>query len=164
MASKRTGPCRGFTMLEVIAVIIILGILSAVIYGTQGALDTELAARAGVLRNHIRYAQLRAMKGGALYGLACQGTNYWLFVTSPSDTSKRVALPGETDTAVHLAGTNVTLTEFTLFFDAAGRPYTAYTSSSSNTPVTDLSPLNLVMAKDSSNVTLAVSPETGFVP
>lgn len=152
-------------MIEVIAVVVILGILAALVSGAHGILDTELAARAGVLRNHIRYAQLRAMKGGAVYGLHCEGTNYWLFVTAPTPEENRVALPGETDTAVHLAGTNVTIAAgFTLYFDAAGQPYKAYSSSSSNTPVSDSESLAIEMTKGGTNVTLSVSPETGFVP
>jgi len=151
-------------MIEVIVTIVLLGVLSAVLYGTQGFMDTELAARAGLLRNQIRYAQLRAMKGGAVYGLSCDGTDYWLFATAPTLPSNRVALPGETAQYVHLADSGVTLATFNLYFDAAGQPYTAYTSSSSNTPVSAASPLNIVITKGSSNVTLAVSPETGFVP
>ena len=151
-------------MIEVIVTVVLLGAISAVIYASQGLLDTDLAARAGLLRNQIRYAQLRAMKGGAVYGLRCLGTDYWLFVTEPTTASNRVALPGEETTPVHLATTGVTLSEFILYFDAAGQPYTDYTSASSNTPVSAANTLNIVMTKGSSSVTLSVTPETGFVP
>lgn len=160
MTPERLRPCRGFTMIEVIVTMVLLGVLSAVLYATQGFMDTELAARAGLLRNQIRYAQLRAMKGGAVYGLRCQGTDYWLFVTEPTAAANRVALPGEETTPVHLAATGVTLSEFTLYFDAAGQPYT----NDLGTPVSAASALNIVMAKGSSSVTLSVTPETGFVP
>lgn len=140
--------------------VVLLGVISAVIYASQGLLDTDLAARAGLLRNQIRYAQLRAMNGGAVYGLRCQGTDYWLFVTDPTAAANQVPLPGEETTPVHLAATGVTLTEFTLYFDAVGQPYTNDLS----TPVSAASALNIVMAKGSSSVILSVTPETGFVP
>lgn len=160
MAPKRLRLCRGFTMIEVIVTVVLLGVISAVIYASQGLLDTDLASRAGLLRNQIRYAQLRAMKGGAVYGLRCLGTDYWLFVTEPTSAANRVPLPGEEDTAVRLAATGVTLTEFTLYFDAVGQPYT----NDLGTPVSAANALNIQMAKGSSSVTLSVTPETGFVP
>jgi prepilin-type N-terminal cleavage/methylation domain-containing protein len=160
MAAKHSG----FTMIEVIATVIILAILAAVIYAGLGFLDTELSARAGLVRNQIRYAQLRAMKGGALYGLRCQSNVYWLFAGDPSSEDDRVALPGEEGNTVSLAGTGVGMADFTLFFDANGRPYSSYTSSASNTPVSTALPLNIVLTKDAASLTLSVTPETGFVP
>ncbi len=148
-------------MIEMILVVVILGILSLIAAGIDHFLDVKLAAQAGLLRNQIRYAQVRAMKQGVVHGLASNSTGYWLF--SGTDTTNRLPLPGETSLGVALDA-DLSLNTFTLFFDNFGRPFSAYASSSSNTPVTTASPLNIQLTYGSQSETLSITEETGFVP
>lgn len=160
--SGRAG--RGFTLMEVLLALVVLGILAAVLVGANSFFDAALGTRAGVLRNQIRYAQLRAMKTAGVFGLTCDGTDYWMFQTTPAPSSNRVPLPGETADSVHLADIGVDVTAFTLYFDGLGRPYTTYTDAALNTPVNAGNPVDVTLTRGGSSLILSVTEETGFVP
>lgn len=155
-------------MLELIVVVIVLGLLAAVAAGVGGFMDVTVNSQAGVLRDQIRYTQIRAMRSGGVFGLKSSAGTLWLFSgTNPDSSSARLPLPGETSVNVTLADKGVGLNAFTLFFDAAGRPYSAYSSPTVNTPVSGASPLALQVSRaggGGGNQTLSITPETGFVP
>lgn len=52
---------RGFTLLEVLAVLVILGILSAIAVNRSVNYNTEVYTGADALKAHLRYAQTMAM-------------------------------------------------------------------------------------------------------
>lgn len=74
----------GFTLIEVIAVLAIIGIL-AVIASTKLTMDnTDLYTVESALKNHIRYAQSKAMMSDTtVWGIRIDKTanEYWLFRT-----------------------------------------------------------------------------------
>ncbi|MCM0756945.1 prepilin-type N-terminal cleavage/methylation domain-containing protein [Desulfovibrio aminophilus] len=166
--SRRPQPRTGFTMLEIIVVIVVLGILSAIIAGVGSFMDVTVSSQAGVLRDDIRYVQIRAMRSGAVFGLKSNGTALWMFAgTNPDSAAARLPLPGEVALSVVLTDKGIGLNAFTLFFDSAGRPYSAYSSPTVNTPVSGASPLALQVSRaggGGGNQTLSITPETGFVP
>ncbi len=92
----------GFSLVEIVAVLVVLGVLSAVIlsrYMTTSEADT--VAQSSVVKNSIRFAQSRAMKMGSpedpqtVWGIKSQGNRYWLFRgTAPDDNASWVPLPG----------------------------------------------------------------------
>ncbi|NCC26075.1 MAG: prepilin-type N-terminal cleavage/methylation domain-containing protein, partial [Deltaproteobacteria bacterium] len=47
----------GFTMIEIISVLVLLGILAAVAVIRSGGPDTTVRANADILSSHLRYAQ-----------------------------------------------------------------------------------------------------------
>ncbi len=157
----------GFTLVELITVIIILGILSAVVVGRSSLGGSELARMAEV-RAQIRYVHLRAMKTGSVHGFACDGTNYWAFnfnSTNPTSTASYLALPGETGTQVSVAGKDITLMAMSpspIYFDGFGIPYTAYTSASVNTRLG--TPATITITAGGNSGSLSITPETGYVP
>jgi MSHA pilin protein MshC len=155
----------GFTLVELITVIIILGILSAVVVGRSSLGGSELARMAEV-RAQIRYVHLRAMKTGSVHGFACDGTNYWAFSGSDSTVvANRLALPGETGTQVSVAGKDITLMAMSpspIYFDGFGIPYTAYTSASVNTRLG--TPATITITAGGNSGSLSITPETGYVP
>jgi MSHA pilin protein MshC len=153
---------RGFTLIEIITVLIIIGIIAVVaISRMMGTSETSRVAQQSVIKNHIRYAQSTAMKRGAIWGIQCDGAAYWLFRTTPAN---QVVLPGENNVQVSLANKKVSMTAFTVFFDANGRPYTAYTDTTTNTPVAAPLSITVNSLPAGSSGTFAIAPETGFIP
>jgi MSHA pilin protein MshC len=161
---------RGFTLIEIVAILIIIGIVAAVIINRAiGTSETSRVAQENVIKNHIRYAQSMAMKRGTIiipvWGIKCDGTAYWLFRTNAPDTpANQVVLPDEEGVKVTLANKNVSMTAFTVFFDANGRPYTAYTDATTNTPVSASLSITVNSLPAGSSGTFAIAPETGFIP
>lgn len=170
MVKKRfkAGKPLGFTLIEIIAVLIVLGVLAAIVINrAMSTASTNRVAQESVIKNHIRYAQATAMKQGMIWGIKCDGTDYWLFRTNAPDTpANQIVLPDEDNAKVTLADKNITMTAFTVFFDANGRPYTTYTDAATNTPVSTASPLSITVnsVPASSPVTFGITPETGFMP
>lgn len=157
----------GFTLIELITVIVILGILAVVLTTGTGALGGRELARAAEVRAQLRFVQLKAMKTGGVYGMSFDGTNYWGFNgTDPAAAAMRLTLPGETAALISLAGKNMALalpaTPYTIFFDGFGIPYTSYASASVNTRLAN--PANITITAGGASAVLTLTPETGYVP
>lgn len=158
---RRTGGAKphgtsrgGFTLIEVVAVVVILGIISAVVLTRNATLDGQLQARLSELRAQLRYVQLQAMKSGVAYlDLVCDGTNYWAQYANATT----LMLPGETNSTVSLSGKGIALTSFDLRFDKLGIPYDGSTGNKLTNATT------ITLTANGTNGTITVSPETGFV-
>lgn len=163
---------RGFTLIEMIAVLLLIGIVATVIIGRYLSIQNiELMARVDTVRNHVRYAQAMAMKRNNMFwGIKCDGTAYWLFRTDdpdnaaePDSPDNKVNLPGEKTNSVSLSTIgeiSVSFTNmgaFTLYFDRYGKPYTYDTSTI--IPVSAANPLSIQI----DSKTLNITPETGFM-
>lgn len=157
---------RGFTLVEIIAVLIIIGIVAAVaISKTMSTAATSRISQESVIKNHIRFAQSNAMKRGEIWGVKCSGAAYWLFRTNAPDTpANQVVLPNEDTAQVSLAGKSVTMTAFTVFFDGFGKPYTAYTDATTNTPLAAPLAITVGSLPAGSSGTFSIAQETGFIP
>jgi prepilin-type N-terminal cleavage/methylation domain-containing protein len=164
----KAGDRRGFTLVEIIAVLVVLGILGAVVINrAMSTTTTTRTAQESVIKNHLRYSQALAVKQGMIWGVKCDGTDYWLFRTIAPDTiSNQIALPGEENVKITLANRKISMSAFTLFFDAIGRPYTDYTDATTNTPVSAANPLSITLdsAPASGAAIFGITPETGFMP
>ena len=151
-------PAGGFTLIELITVIVIIGILSVYVFMGTGGINAALSARTSEIRSQLRFVQLRAMKIGTDYcGVKCDGTNYWAFNSTNVGTPS-IPLPGEASTTVSLAGKSMTMSAFTIYFDTSGIPYSGATP----TKLTTAQAITIVAGGQ--NATLSVTPETGFVP
>jgi prepilin-type N-terminal cleavage/methylation domain-containing protein len=153
---------HGFTLIEIIAVLLLMSIIAAgVLVRSMNTDQMDLVAQVAKVRNHIRYAQAMALKrSDKNWGIKCDGsTAYWFFEgTNPDDSPSQLPLPGEISSQILFADIKVTMNGFELYFDEYGRPYTDLT------PITPVSiPLAITISGGSGSVTLSVTPETGLI-
>lgn len=160
----------GFTLLEIISVLVLTGILAAIVISRSFNYDGEVRAGADILKSHLRYAQTRAMNSNdPAWGISGTANSYWLF--QGTDTANYVRLPEDeqfinADRTINLPAKKIKFTgSFTIFFDNRGVPYSAYTSAATNTPLTanmiiKVQPLHAATPE----IAVTVTPLTGYVP
>ena len=160
---------KGFTFLELIALLVILGIMAVVAVNRATNHDTEVITGADVLKAHIRYAQTMAMNSNpnagdeTVWGISCSGSSYWLFRgTTPG--ADIIRLPDDEkyingDRTINLTEKKISVTSFTVFFDNRGIPYFPFGTQWPDTAIT-------VSPASGSGTTVAVNitPFTGYVP
>ncbi|MCG8565176.1 MAG: prepilin-type N-terminal cleavage/methylation domain-containing protein [Desulfobacterales bacterium] len=144
---KRMADNRGFTLIELISVLLILGILSVVATAKISANNTDLVSMDATLKNHIRYAQAKSMTHDSqVWGIQMDTATdeYWLIRAEPGQTlawgSSRIQPLGadSTDAGYNgdrirtsqvgvtlnaASGVNGSTPKLTLLFDIMGTPY-----------------------------------------
>ncbi len=151
---------RGFTLMEVIAVLVLMAIFAMLAVSRQPTTDMTLRAGAEVLKSHLRYAQMRAMSSDSGWGIRYQDGQYWLFPQLQGIT-RQVALPGEPQNSVDLLSRGISVVEgnFTLVFDPWGVPDTTASTLSFTNRQTILN-----LAKNGeTNQPIAIRQNTGFI-
>ena len=146
----------GFTLIEAIVVLVILGIVSAVVaVRMSGTGAYDLASQVEVVKGHLRYAQTRAMNSNLIvWGINFDSTTtYYLFQGTGSTT--RVLLPGEDSDRIDLTAkkSGLTITPVRITFNEFGSPCDA-----SGTPLT----ADATVATNGGTIT--VTKNTGFIP
>jgi MSHA pilin protein MshC len=144
-AERSVQLASGFTLLEVMAVLLIIGILSAVVISRAVSIASEEAlAELHQVKSHLRYAQSRAMADNAAWGIsfASAGT-YCLFQTAAANCR---VLPGEGTNTVTLAHLGITSAPQTVTFDGRGSPGTSD------------------VTVGTSSETITVTANTGYIP
>jgi prepilin-type N-terminal cleavage/methylation domain-containing protein len=147
----------GFTIIEIIAVLIVMGIITAFAVGRVADNKPELIAQKEVLKVHLRYAQSRAMNSNDNYGIESNGNTYWLFRVSGGN---RVNLPSEQANHIDLAALGLSLSMpdgSIISFDSKGIPYTAYSGSQ------QMSDRTLTLSSGSDNESITITKNTGFI-
>jgi len=142
---------RGFTLIEAVVMLILIGILAAVAFSSVSDDEAEVRAAQDKLKAHVRFTQMQAMNSQTTWGIQATGGSYYLF--SDGDTTNRHELPGESELTVDLPpGFNPS---FLVSFDEWGRPYdVADPKASGVTPITG--PLSIGGG-------MTITPETGFI-
>ena len=161
---------NGFTLLEIIAMLVIVGILTAVAVSRINNFDAEVIAGADALKMHLRYAQTMAMNSNpntgdeTVWGIKCDGTSYWLFNGINPDVNI-VFLPDDEkyingDRKINLTQKKIIVTSFIVHFDNRGIPYYSY-------PDTQWGGMSITVAPISGSgttVDINITPFTGYIP
>jgi MSHA pilin protein MshC len=141
---------RGFTLIETIAVIIIIGILAAVAI-SHSATQSYLVPEVGNVQTQLRFAQLKAL-GDDLntWSIAFTAHSYTLGCTAGTGgTCSSTHLPGEIG-STHTFSSSVTATTApTVTFDSWGSPGTA--------------DIPIVLSERGNNTTVTVHAYTGYI-
>jgi len=128
MITERLKNDRGFTLIEIISVLLIIAIISAVIL-TRTTMTNEATLRAetDTLKAHLRYAQTLAMNDAPpiQWGIEVKESSYTLVKkTNDADTTDDVVSPFSlpNESSKKHAFSSITATPATVWFDDWGSP------------------------------------------
>ncbi|MFH1137057.1 MAG: prepilin-type N-terminal cleavage/methylation domain-containing protein [Pseudomonadota bacterium] len=152
MNTSRTKNNRGFTLLETISVLVILGVLTAVALAAMSSSDTvQPVVEIQILKGHLRFAQAKAMSDVVAWGLEIQSGSYTLL---RDWTDAAINLPGEDSNTHDLAGSLSLGGDLGIYtFDSRGIP------SRNGSELTANASLSLDGAPS-----ITITRETGFIP
>lgn len=163
----------GFTLIEVIAILVIIGIITALAVTRFSSNQNNLVAVKDTLTSHLRLAQARAMSTSAdnvstfsVWGLRfISATQYHLFYCAATSActpaTNQVAFLGAGSTIIDLApkGVQVTNGALILAFDRFGTPFT-------DAALTTIlaAQLTLTLLDNKGNTrTINITPQTGMI-
>ncbi len=138
---------EGFTLIEIITVLIIIGVISAVVVNRLMDTSVELKTQTDLVKTHLRYAQARAMSSNIIWGIDFKTNSYSFFKNG--DTTDMVLLPGEENLTLSLPSGR-SATEI-VSFDSWGRPY-------NNAAATSGHPGGQI-----GNLAISITKNTGFI-
>lgn len=139
---------KGFTLIEIISVLVILGILGAVTASRVMDNSAESIAARDVIKSHIRYAQVMAMKSNKICGINFNTSTYSIFRNN--STKDRISLPSHDGTDFPISESLGTANEI-IYFDLWGTPY-------KNKTLTKLRSTGSI-----GNLGITITEDTGYV-
>jgi MSHA pilin protein MshC len=148
---------NGFTLIEVVATLIIIGIISAVVISRGNIMDVDKIGDLSMVKSHLRYAQNRAMADrNRRWGVIFTGSNYALYRDGDGngafEASEKKSFPGADSDVITLESS--LSCNATIAFDWWGAPYNDAACSNSMVSGT--------LSFGSGFIT--ITPVTGFVP
>ena len=160
MSIKMTRNNRGFTIVEIIVVLLLISIIAAAAFSRSISTDQmNFRSQFDKIQNQMRYPQSMAMKRSEWWGFSCDTNNYWIFsVTNKTATPIQRPLPGQHDMSISLSDLGITMDGFTVIFDKFGIPY----SPDWNTPLSADLVVDLTDSGSESR-SFTIVPETGLI-
>ncbi|MCG6537191.1 MAG: type II secretion system GspH family protein [Syntrophales bacterium LBB04] len=153
--SRTATGSRGFTMVEVIAVLVIIGIISAVAFSRVRSTDHDLFSQADIMKAHLRFAQLKALQDDtgswqiAFNDSSSYTLNYSAAGAGGPYTGATINLPSESSNS-HSFPSGITVSATSpVTFDPWGSP--------GNTDVT------ITLTQSGTPKIITVTANTGFV-
>jgi MSHA pilin protein MshC len=152
--SKIHNDHRGFTMIEIVVVLIVLAIMAPFVI-TRVTTDTNnLITQTEILKSHLRYAQIMAMNDTVPWGIRVPNANSYILYKNNATAND--ILPGETPGVppapqTHTLPTDVTITSgvATYNFDDWGSPGT--------------STLTITLSQGTTTSSITITRNTGYV-
>ncbi|MDF1593781.1 MAG: type II secretion system protein [Desulfobacterales bacterium] len=145
---------RGFTWIELLVVMVILAIISAVVAGSLMSSDTELIARTEVIKTHLRYAQTRSMNSNTVWYIQLSGNSYFL---SKKGDGNPILLPGGDSPTITLPS-GMSVTSGTVSFDGLGKPCT-----DADAQIAQAADRTLTVTDGSGSRSIIITKNTGFI-
>lgn len=144
----KTKTCEhGFTLMEVIAILIIIGITLAVAMNRVISTQSELISELDIVKSHLRYVQLKALNSDTgTWGISFSANSYTLQYNGAAAT---ISLPSE-DSNTHTFSSGVTMTgSQTVTYTSWGSPGAANVS--------------LTLSQGGETRTTTITAGTGFI-
>lgn len=157
---------KGFTIIELIATLVLIGILTVVAVSRFINFGAEVVTGADTLKAHLRYAQTKAMNSDddTVWGIRCEGSSYWLFFKKGTNPDNIALLPEDekylNDNKINLTKKKISVTSFTVLFDNRGIPYSAYPGTQWPGEAIYVTPAS----GSGTTVTVNITPFTGYIP
>lgn len=139
---------KGFTLIEAVSVLVLLGIITVVAVGVFRQSGRELVNETDVFASHIRYVQARALNDVGPWILEIQNSGSQYRILNPQNQSIRV--PG-TNATVRDFQEGVSSADTLITFDQWGRPLGA------------TSPITVTLQRGGQSRQIQIFHETGFV-
>lgn len=147
----------GFTLIETIAVLILLGIVSVVAISRFVDLEADIRAEEDKFRTFIRHAQAQAMNSSNVWGVSFSSGSYFLF--RDGDISNDVTMPGESSSTISLPS-GITISQAGIVaFDSWGRPYTDQDAATLQNGQRTIN-----LSKGGTTRSIIITQNTGFIP
>ncbi len=121
----------GFTLIEMIAVMVVLSVLAATVSLRWGATDSTISYQADLLARNLRHAQMLAMTWGQSLRITGTGASYSVACVAgspspPCNTSPGPVIDPATGSAFTVTlSNNVTVSATAVEIDSLGRPLSA---------------------------------------
>ncbi|MBI5041493.1 MAG: type II secretion system protein [Gammaproteobacteria bacterium] len=141
----------GFTLIELVMVIVIIGILAAMAAPRMSLTDSSVHAQAAQIARDIRHAQMLAMTQGRTLTFQSLGGSY----RCTDSTSTVITDPATQQPFTFTLNNGVTLTVASVNFDSLGRPVSGGALRSTA--------VDFTVSGGAQSAALSVSPVTGFV-
>lgn len=159
---KKTSDNKGFTLIEIIAVLIILGIMAAVAVSRMGANQSDLIPQVNMVKSHLRFAQLKALADDSTstttWGIDFKSGTPGYYTLQNNGGNAPINLLGHNSYRYYFTkdgsstseATGVTVSDATVTFDAWGSPTGSSTVQLSQAGATP--------------ITITITPNTGYIP
>lgn len=145
---RKTKTCNeGFTLVEVIVILIIIGIITAVAINRVISTQHELISEVDTVKSHLRYVQVKALNDDTgTWGISFSANSYTL---QYNGAAAAIHLPSE-DSNTHTYSSGVTMTTpGTVTYNSWGSPGT--------------SNISLTLSRSGATGTMTIYAGTGFI-